>query len=64
MNKGELKTELANMRALLGELEAALKSVTDDEDRLLRELDQSGGYGALEETKKLQERIERLLKEE
>jgi ElaB/YqjD/DUF883 family membrane-anchored ribosome-binding protein len=51
------------MRSALIELESALKDVTDDGDRLLAELDQSG-EGALAEVKKLQERIERLLSEQ
>ncbi|MDR1451046.1 MAG: hypothetical protein LBI57_01740 [Helicobacteraceae bacterium] len=63
MGKEELRTELDIMRSALIELESALKDVTDDGDRLLAELDQSG-EGALAEVKKLQERIERLLSEQ
>ncbi|MDR2638288.1 MAG: hypothetical protein LBC09_00445 [Helicobacteraceae bacterium] len=61
MKKEELKVELTSMRSLLSELEEALKVITSEEERLIKELDQNGE--ALEETKKLQERIERLLKE-
>ena len=61
MKKEELKAELANMRSLLNELEKTLKSVGEDEERLLKELD--CGESALEESAKLRERIERLLQE-
>jgi flagellar biosynthesis chaperone FliJ len=60
--KSELKTELTNMRSLLEELESALNGISGEEERLLKELDESGG-AVFDETKKLQERISKLLNE-
>ncbi|MDR2034302.1 MAG: hypothetical protein LBP89_06700 [Helicobacteraceae bacterium] len=63
MNKDALKEELNNMRSALTELESTLNGITDEEERLFLALDQ-GGVFVLDEIKKLQERLARLLEDD